>query len=259
MADAEPGQVEELEAEIVDDGEGLGEHDAQDTALREHDQHLGQLIRQGEQAGFAQQTAGLKNIRRALRRAKQHIQEAEQRGYARGQQEQLGDQGIAQLREQVRGELAAETAHARSLDRLGVPEPLRSMFDSISGDHKAYERQAALLHAAGVHWGDADPLVRQIGQQQVSQWQRAAEQNGGAVPLDPAAGVPAAVREQVIAEQVQSMAATQAGAQPVGSDDLATEIQRADPERLGQAGVEDLAARFNREMDALSRARQGLW
>jgi len=257
--DQQHGQsADELEGPEVDGQDAQGD-------LRQHDQTLSDLIARGEAAGFGGQTSALKRARKALRNTRAQIDAAEARGRARALEEFSASNGEAvdAIKQQVRQELAAQTSHARSLDRLGVPEPLRSMFDSISGDHKAYERQAALLHAAGVHWGDADPLVRQIGQQQVTQWQQAAQQNGDAVPLDPAAGVPAAVREQVIAEQVQSMAAAQAGAQPVDARspaERAIEEAKRNPDlMLRDDARQSLADRFNAELDGPSRATQGGW
>ena len=230
-------QVEELQGELDTDSQGLDEQDAQGD-LRGYDQHLGQLVKQGEQAGFGAQTVTLKRIRRALKNTRAQIEAAEARGRARALEEfQAGnEQAVDALRAEVRTELQADLSRERSLARLGIApdSPVRGLFDGVQGDHKAFEKQADLLRAAGVSW-DADPMVQQIARQRVSAWQeQAAGQNGQGISLDPAGPVPEQVRDAAIAEAVQSMA-------------------------NAQAGVEDLAARFNREMDALSRARQGLW
>jgi hypothetical protein len=256
--DQQHGQgADELEGPEVD------EHDNGQGDLAEHDQYLGGLIKQGEQAGYGAQTVTLKRVRKALRNTRQQIAAAEERGRQRALAEFAagdGQQAVDAIRGQLQAEMAEQTSRERSLARLGIgpDSPVRSLFDGVQGDHKAFERQASLLRAAGVSW-DADPLVRRIGQQQVAQWQQQAEQNGQAVPLDPAAGVPEVVRENVIRQQVEAMQAGQAGGKPVGADHLEDEIRRAhaNPGNFSPEQLQGLADRFNRDLDALSRGMQG--
>jgi len=246
------------------EGPEVDEHDAQGDDLAQHDQYLGGLIKQGEQAGYGAQTTTLKRVRKALRNTRQQIQAAEERGRQRALSEFSAgnEQAVDAIRAQVRGELQEETSRERSLARLGIPpdSPVRSLFDGVSGDHKAFERQAALLRAAGVSW-DADPLLRQIGQQQVAQWQQQAGQNGDSVSLDPAGPVPQQVRDDVIRRGVEAMVQTQAGAQPIDArSPLEQDIEAAqrNPDVMMRDDTrQSLVDRFNNELDALSQAQRG--
>jgi len=258
--DDELDQGVELEAEIVD------EHDDGQNDLAGHGRTVDGLLQQAQAAGLGNtpQARSLKHIRKALRNTRQHVEAAEERGRRRALAEFAsgdGQQAVDAIRAQVRADMQAESARERSLARLGIApdSPVRGLFDGVQGDHKAFEKQADLLRAAGVSW-DADPMVQQIARQRVSAWQeQASGQNGQGISLDPAGPVPEAVSDAAIAEAVKSMANAQAGAQPVGSDDLETEIRRADPERLGEAGVHDLARRFNDQLDAISHQMRGGW
>lgn len=258
--DQQHGQgADELEGPEVDEHE----QDNGQGDLAVHEQYLAGLIRQGEQAGYGAQTATLKRVRKALRNTRQQIAAAEERGRQRALAEFAagdGQQAVDAIRGQLQAEMAEQTSRERSLARLGIgpDSPVRSLFDGVQGDHKAFERQAALLRAAGVSW-DADPLVRRIGQQQVTQWQQQAEQNGQAVPLDPAAGVPEVVREDVIRQQVEAMQAGQAGGEQLRAPDLAGDIRKMadNPDAYSREQVESVADRFNRDLDVLSRGMQG--
>lgn len=251
----------ELEAEIVD------EHDDGQGDLAEHGRTLDSMLRQAQQAGLgdAPQARTLKHIRKALRGTRAQIQAAEERGRQRALQEFAGGDGqqaVDALRAEVRAELQADLSRERSLARLGIPadSPVRSLFDGVQGDHKAYERQAALLRAAGVSW-DSDPVLRQIGQQQVAQWTQQAEQNGGQVPLDPAAGVPAAVQEQVIRQQVEGMVQAASGALPIDArspaEQTIDEAQRHPDLMMREDARQTLADRFNAELNGLSHYMGG--
>jgi hypothetical protein len=255
--DQQDGQgADELEGPEVPEQDQQGGDE-----LAAHDQHLGELIKRGEQAGYGAQTQTLRRVRKALRGVRTQVDAAEARGRARALEEFSASNGEAvdAIKQQVRQELAAETSRQRSLDRLGVPEPLRSMFDTIdpAAGFAAFQKQADLLRSAGVEWRQ-DPEAQQLAQARVRAWQdqaATAEQNGH-VDVSPGP-MPDQVREDLIRKGVEAMAGAQAGAQPVGADSLEDEIRRADPERLGQAGVEDLARRFNRELDGLAHYMGG--
>jgi len=250
------------------DSPEVTEQDAQGDDLRGYDEHLGELIQRGTQAGYAEQTQTLRRVRKALKGTRQQIAAAEERGRQRALTEfQAGnEQAVDALRAEVRAELQVANTRERSFARLGLgpDNPARQLFNDVpaGADHAVYERQAALLRAAGVTW-DADPVVRQIGQQQVAQWQQAAQHNGGAVPLDPAAGVPAAVQEQVIRSQVEAMVAGQAGGEVISAQSpLERDIEAAqrNPDLMMDEGARQrLADRFNADLDAVSRAQRGNW
>lgn len=253
-----PADVEELEGDVDERGgqdAGIGGY------LQTGIDYLDAIIKNGDGK------TGLGGLRRAVRRTADLVRQAEQDGYKRARRElagqQLGEEGLARLRQELREELAAESGRERSLARLGVgPEsPVRQLFDNVEGDHAAYERHAALLHAAGVHWGDTDPLVREIGQQRVAAWQQAAAQGNGNVDLDPSGPVPESVRDQMIRGAVDPLHAAQAGGTPIGANGLEERLRAAaaDPSKLDTDARYALASELNAELDTLSQARRGVW
>jgi hypothetical protein len=272
MANGEHEEVEELQGELDTDPQTLGEHeqdDGQGDDLATHGRALDGLLQQAQQAGLgdAPQARSLKHIRRALRRSKQYIREAEERGYQRALEEFSsgdGQQAVDAIRTQVRQEIQEETARERSFARLGIgpDSPVRSLFDNVSGDHKAFERHADLLRAAGITW-NADPLVQQVARERVSAWDQAATQaaSNGNVQIDPASPVPQHIQDRLIAEAVGQLQKAQAGGQQVGSEDLASEIRRAaqqDPSKLDEAARYTLADKLNNELEGLSANLRGL-
>jgi exonuclease VII large subunit len=248
------------------EGPEVPEHDDDGQGdLAEHGRTVDGLLQQAQAAGLGNtpQARSLKHIRRALRNTRAQVEAAEARGRARALEEFSSSNGEAvdAIRAQVRADMQAETARERSLARLGIApdSPVRGLFDGVSGDHKAFERQADLLRAAGVSW-DADPMVQQIARQRVSAWQeQAAQQNGHGVSLDPAGPVPEQVRDHVIRQQVEAMAAGQAGGQPPHAPDLATEVRKMadNPGAYTQEQILSVAERFNRDLDAISRQAAG--
>lgn len=269
MGDAEQDFIDQLDQGDEPDDDGQLSEGIEEVPVRQQLTAFDRWLELQQQGHIDPQMSKgvLKQMRHAISKSLTPVKQLERQAYEAGRREARAEfvDNPEQLREQfraeVRSEILGETQRERSLARLGVPPPLQGLFADVpADDHRAFEKRADQLRSQGVSWGDSDPLVRQVAQQRVQAWeQAAAEQNGNGLSLDPAGPVPEEVREDVIRQQVEAMAAGQAGGQPLARDDLATEIQQADPERLGQAGVEDLAARFNREMDALSRARQGIW
>jgi hypothetical protein len=261
------GDVEELEGTL--EGEVDGEHDeAPGVAnyLATGEQYLAQLEEQAKQAGHS---TGLAGLRKAVKKTRDLVAEAERRAYKRARSElraeALSDQDREQLKAEYVAELRGQDATRRNALRLGVPDALLGNFEGLGPDFKDWERRAGELHAAGVHWGDADPLVRQIGQQRTAAWQQQAaqaQQNGQGVSIDPAGPVPESIREQVIKEATLAHQRAQAGGTPGSAvPTLAQEIQEAakDPSRVTEDQALSIADRFNRELDALSRAEKGLW
>jgi hypothetical protein len=259
--DQQHGQgADELEGPEVDEQDQQGGDE-----FVEHGRTIDGLLRQARAAGFgdAPEAVKLGRIRKALRNTRQHIEAAERRGREKALAEFTsgdGEQAVQAIRQQLRVELQQETARERSLARLGIgsDSPVRSLFDGVQGDHRAFERHADLLRAAGVSW-DGDPLVQQVARQRVTAWQQAAGHNGDGIVPAAAAGMPAEVQEQLVAQAVTSMQGAQAGGQPVAAEDLQGDIQRAaeNPAAYSREHIESLAARFNVDLDALSRGLSG--
>jgi hypothetical protein len=263
------GDVEELEGTL--EGEVDGEHDeAPDVAgyLHTGEEYLRLLEEQAKQAG---RETGLAGLRKAVKRTTRLVEEAEQRGYARARSELHSEVLDEATREQLKAEYVAELrgqdAARRNAMRLGVPEALLGNFEGLGPDFKDWERRAAELHAAGIHWGDADPLVAQVARERAAAWQQQAaqaQQNGQGVSLDPAGPVPEQVREQVIAEATAAFQRAQAGGQPPGAhggieEDIQKATAAAERGQLTEEAAFSIADRFNRELDALSRAERGVW
>jgi hypothetical protein len=127
----------------------------------------------------------------------------------------------------------------------------------VQGDHREFEKRADLLRAAGVNW-DQDPVVRQVATARLAATREQAERGLQKGRVDFRPGV---TPEDIIAKAVGQQQAAQAGGTPPSAEDLAGEIRAAarHPERLTEDGALALAERFNRELDALSRAEKGLW
>ena len=248
------------------DGPEVGEQDAQGDDLRGYDQHLGQLVKQGEQAGYGAQTATLKRIRKALRNTNRLVSEAEERGRQRALQEFSsgdGGQAVQAIRAQVQAELAEQNGRERSLARLGLPgdSPLRALFSDVTGDFAEYQRRADALRSQGISWG-TDPLVQQLSAarlQATTQAATHAQENGGPVNVAPAAGVPPEVQEQLLRGATEAMQAGQAGGQPPHAPDLESDIRKAaqNPGAYSPEELEGLANRFNRELDGLAHYMGG--
>lgn len=261
------GDIEELDAEIVE-GEVDGEHDDEAPSvagyLHAGEDYLGQLIEQNG-GGGGRDGSGLSGLRKAVKRTARLVEEAEQRGYARARSEfrseALDDQTREQLRREFVEELRGQDAARRNALRLGIPDALLPQFDGLGPDFKAWERKADELRASGLSWS-SDPLLQQLGAARLQAAQHAAgqaQQNGQPVSLDPAAGVPEQVREQLLAGAIEQMQAAQAGAQPVGAPTLEDDIRKAAANRgaYSEEEVVGLADRFNRDLTALSEAQRG--
>jgi hypothetical protein len=255
----ELGQGDELEGEIAD------EHDETPGVanyLATGENYLAALEEQARQAGHS---TGISGLRKAVKKTRDLVAEAERRAYERARAELRAEALSDQEREQLRAEyvegLRGQDAARRNAMRLGVPDALLSNFEGLGPDFKDWERRAAELHAQNITWGDSDPLVAQVARERVAAWQQqaqAAQQNGQGVSLDPAGPVPESIREQVIKEATLAHQRAQAGGTPPGSSDLASEILAAarNPAALTEDGALALAERFNRELDSLSQARR---
>ncbi len=269
MGDAEQDFIDQLDQGDEPDDDGQLSEGIEEVPVRQQLTMFDRWLELQQQGHIDPQMSKgvLKQMRHAIGKALTPAKQLERQAFEAGKREARAEfvENPEQLREQfraeIRQELLGETQRERSLGRLGVPPPLQGLFADVpADDHRAFEKRADQLRSQGVSWGDSDPLVREISRQRVAAWQQqASQQNGNGVPLDPAAGVPAAVQEQVIRQQVEDMVQAASGAQPVGADSLEDEIRRADPERLGQAGVEDLARRFNAQLDAISHQARGGW
>jgi hypothetical protein len=253
----------------VDDGEDLGLGGGADVASGGKTLSLFERWLDGQISGEYDAVIGksaLQQMRYAVGKLKKVTAEAaaaEQRGYDRARQELRSEVLDEATRQQLKAEYVAqlrtEDGRARNLRRLGVPDELASLFpEDLDGDFKAWQRKADQLHAAGVHWGDGDPLVRQAAAARLQAWEQA-QANGQPVSLDPGGPAPEAVRQAAIAEQVTQMQATQAGSQQVGAESLLDEARKMarDPDAYSEDQRLDLAERFNRDLEALSRQASG--
>jgi hypothetical protein len=259
------GDIEDLEGTL--ESEVDGEHDDETPSvagyLRAGEEYLGQLV---ESRGGGRDGTGLSGLRKAVKRTARLVEEAEQRGYARARSEfrdqALDDQTREQLRREFVEELHGQNAARRNALRLGIPDALLGNFEGLGPDFKDWERRAAELHAAGITWGEADPLLQQVAAARLQAAQHAAAQvksNGGPVSLAPGNGVPEQVRDQLVAEATEAMVAGQAGGLPPHAPSLESDIRKAaqNPGAYSPEELEGLANRFNRELDGLAHYMGG--
>jgi len=224
---------------------------------------LSRVISEGEQAG--EPMHGLKQMRKALRRAAKSVDEAEQRGFERGRSEQLTSEARETLQAEFLQQLRNEDAHQRNVRRLGLPEELRSLFDALpADDFQAWQAKASELRSKGISWS-TDPTAQQE-RRQVDQMQQAAAQvllNGGQVDPDIFAALPAETRAQVVAAQTAGMQQAAAGGTPAGFEPPHEQrLQTMRRQGIAPQTHEQrqaLADEVNRELDALARQRRGEW
>jgi hypothetical protein len=271
MGDAGQDFIDQLDQgdEPDDDGQlgGGGEEPSTRQQLTMFDRWL-ELQQQGHID--PQMSKGvLKQMRHAISKSLAPVKQLEKQAFEAGKREARAEfvENPEQLREQfraeIRQELLGETQRERSLGRLGVPPPLQGLFADVpADDFKAWQKRADQLHAAGVHWGDGDPLVSQIAQQRLQAAQQAAgqaQQNGQPVSLAPGNGIPSEVQEQLIRGATEAMQAGQAGGEQLRAPDLAGDIRKMadNPGAHSEEQILSVADRFNRDLDVLSRGMQG--
>lgn len=210
------------------------------------------IIAAGEADG--REMTGLKQMRTALRRTGRQLEEAEQRGYARALAEQqsksvfaakgipddaapffagvdLTDQTALDGRLQ---ELASKGIRFEKAATEGAPPAAAGTPPAQGGTQQPQQGQGNPL--AGVDWAQLGPLLQNVPVQ------------------------PGMTPEAMIAAAVGQMQATQAGGSPpASSGDIVADIQKAaaNPGGMTEDQALDLAARFNRELDALSQQAAG--
>jgi len=131
----------------------------------------------------------------------------------------------------------------------------------VKGDHREFEKRGDALRAQGIQW-QGDPLVSQVAQQRLQAAQQAAahaQQNGAPASLSPGNGIPSEVQEQLIRGATEAMQAGQAGGQAPFAPSVADDIQKMadNPGAYSREQIESVAARFNRDLDAISRQAAG--
>lgn len=208
------------------------------------------IIAAGEEAG--RDMGGLKQMRQALRKTGRHIEEAEQRGYARAQAERQ-----------------AQTVFAAK----GIPDDAATLFSGVDlTDTAALDGRLQELASRGIKFEKAAtegaPPAAAAPPPQDGQQPNDAQAN-------PLAGIdwtqigkqlenvpmqPGMTPEAAIAAAIGQMQSTQAGGTPpASSGDTVADIQKmaANPGAYSDEQRLALADRFNRELDALSQQASG--
>jgi hypothetical protein len=207
------------------------------------------IIAAGEADG--REMSGLKQMRTALRRTGKHVEEAEQRGYARALAEQ-----------QSKGVFAAK----------GIPDTAAGLFSGVDlTDTAAIDQKLQELASQGIRFEKAaategappaaagTPPTQGTPPAQESPFAGLDMAEVGR-RLQNVTMEPGMTPEAAIAAAIGQMQATQAGGgPPASSGDVVADIQKmaANPGAYSDEQRLALADRFNRDLDALSQQASG--